>query len=232
MNLNQLVHQDGERLFVTSLDISNYFGKRHTDVLRAIDALECSADFAKRNFALVKESMTYVDSEGVKRQKETKRIGHYQMTRDGFTFLCMGFTGAQAAQWKERYITAFNQMETALRATPPAPRHDLTLAHEVGNLRNQLALQNQVVLGLYQRIDSSQRGHIRAMTQLLNIEKRQAKREAKELVLALLAQGVSRDEIARRTGKTLNHIRQLAFQHKAELPSAVTSTQSALNLEG
>lgn len=35
----------------------------------------------------------------------------YEITRDRFVFLCMGFTGAAAAQWKERYINAFNQME-------------------------------------------------------------------------------------------------------------------------
>ena len=36
------------------------------------------------------------------------------MTRDGFTFLAMGFTGARAAAWKEKYIAAFNAMEETL----------------------------------------------------------------------------------------------------------------------
>lgn len=40
----------------------------------------------------------------------------YEITRDGFVFLCMGFTGAAAAQWKERYINAFNQMENHIVA--------------------------------------------------------------------------------------------------------------------
>jgi Rha family phage regulatory protein len=35
----------------------------------------------------------------------------YLMTRDGFTFLAMGFTGARAAEFKERYIAEFNRME-------------------------------------------------------------------------------------------------------------------------
>ena len=38
------------------------------------------------------------------------------MTRDGFSFLVMGFTGAKAAHWKEKYIEAFNAMEAELRA--------------------------------------------------------------------------------------------------------------------
>ncbi|OGS90840.1 MAG: hypothetical protein A2Z95_06125 [Gallionellales bacterium GWA2_60_18] len=42
----------------------------------------------------------------------------YEITRDGFTLLCMGFTGPEAMVWKERYIEAFNQMEAALRQPP------------------------------------------------------------------------------------------------------------------
>jgi RecG-like helicase len=38
----------------------------------------------------------------------------FTITRDGFTFLAMGFTGKKAAQFKEAYINAFNQMEQAL----------------------------------------------------------------------------------------------------------------------
>ena len=40
----------------------------------------------------------------------------YYMTRDGFTFLAMGFTGKVAAQFKEAYINAFNEMEEKLRS--------------------------------------------------------------------------------------------------------------------
>lgn len=40
-----------------------------------------------------------------------KQKNHF---RDGFMFLCMGFTGKAAARWKERYITAFNALEQSL----------------------------------------------------------------------------------------------------------------------
>ncbi len=43
------------------------------------------------------------------------------MTRDGFTLLAMGFTGAKALQWKLRYIEAFNRMETEIRERPQIP---------------------------------------------------------------------------------------------------------------
>ena len=42
------------------------------------------------------------------------------MTRDGFTFLAMGFTGPRAAVFKEAYIEAFN------KAAPAALRWKLT----------------------------------------------------------------------------------------------------------
>ena len=44
----------------------------------------------------------------------TRKLPCYQITRDGFAFLAMGFTGKRAAQFKEAYINAFNQMEQAL----------------------------------------------------------------------------------------------------------------------
>jgi len=82
MASHQLVHQTGDRLFVTSLDISNRFGKQHKDVLRAIENLDCSPEFSRRNFA----PSEYTTDRG-------KTYPLYEITRDGFTFLCMGFTG-------------------------------------------------------------------------------------------------------------------------------------------
>jgi phage regulator Rha-like protein len=39
----------------------------------------------------------------------------YNMTKDGFTFLAMGYIGSLAARFKEAYIQRFNEMEEALR---------------------------------------------------------------------------------------------------------------------
>jgi hypothetical protein len=44
----------------------------------------------------------------------------YEMTRDGFTFLAMGFTGKEAARWKEAYIAAFNAMAEQFARPAPA----------------------------------------------------------------------------------------------------------------
>lgn len=97
------------RITATSLQVSEHFGKRHADVLRAIKNLDCSKEFAERNFAL----SDFIDSTG-------RKLPCYRMTRDGFTFLAMGFTGKEAARWKEAYINAFNQMESELLAQATA----------------------------------------------------------------------------------------------------------------
>lgn len=87
----------------TSLNVAAVFSKRHDSVLRTIKNIECSEEFRLRNFV----ETSYLDSQG-------KVQPLYEITRDGFSFLGMGFTGKKAALWKEAYITAFNQMEAAL----------------------------------------------------------------------------------------------------------------------
>ena len=44
---------------------------------------------------------------------------HVDIADLGFVFLAMGFTGKDAAQWKEAYIDAFNRMEAELLAQHP-----------------------------------------------------------------------------------------------------------------
>jgi len=103
----------------SSLAIAGNFTKRHDDVLKKIRTLECSPEFNARNFAEVE----YTDAKGEPRPA-------YQITRDGFAFLAMGFTGKRAARFKEAYITAFNAMEQALIKQPyqADPRFDAILA--------------------------------------------------------------------------------------------------------
>lgn len=97
------------KITTTSNQVAEHFGKRHDTVLRAIRNLEYSADFRLRNFA----ESSYINEQG-------KKQPCFRMTRDGFAFLAMGFTGKEAAQWKEAYINAFNKMEAELLAQPRA----------------------------------------------------------------------------------------------------------------
>jgi Rha family phage regulatory protein len=88
----------------TSRLVANKFGKQHKNVIQRIENLECSEEFNRLNF----QPVDYVDNKGEKRPE-------YYITRDGFTFLVMGFTGKRAAKFKEEYINAFNQMERQLK---------------------------------------------------------------------------------------------------------------------
>lgn len=89
----------------TSLKVAEHFGKQHFHVLRKVQRLECSTKFTKSNFGLSE----YIDESG-------KLNPYYEITKDGFVFLAMGFTGKQAAQWKEAYINAFNDMADKLNS--------------------------------------------------------------------------------------------------------------------
>lgn len=89
--------------YTTSLLIAEKFGKRHDTVLRKIQQLP-DGDFNRRNFAVV----NYTDSKGENRKM-------YEITRDGFSLLAMGFTGDKAYKWKVKFIEAFNKMERHLR---------------------------------------------------------------------------------------------------------------------
>lgn len=104
----QLVTVNNGQVVTSSLKVAEYFGKPHKDVLKSIRTLECSTDFQGRNFSL-SFYFSELHSGGKKKQPM------YYMTRDGFTFLAMGFTGKIAAKFKEAYINAFNEMEELLR---------------------------------------------------------------------------------------------------------------------
>lgn len=89
----------------TSLNVAEIFGKQHAHVLRDIKTLDCSKEFTESNFGLSE----YTDPTG-------RKLPYYTMTRDGFTFLVMGYRGKKAAAFKEAYIKAFNQMEKELNS--------------------------------------------------------------------------------------------------------------------
>lgn len=96
------------RVVTTSLRVAEIFGKQHKHVLEAIRNIECSDGFRGSNFRLIQR----ISDLG---QGRTRKDPCYLITRDGFTFLVMGFTGKTAAKFKEAYIRAFNEMEAKLR---------------------------------------------------------------------------------------------------------------------
>lgn len=96
------------KVFASSLEVAEVFGKKHFNVLRDIEALEIPEDYHKLNFELMMREVE--TGKGARRSSP-----YYNMTRDGFTLLAMGFTGKQAMRFKLAYIEAFNRMEEELK---------------------------------------------------------------------------------------------------------------------
>ncbi|MDR2504182.1 MAG: Rha family transcriptional regulator [Deltaproteobacteria bacterium] len=89
---------------VSSREVALRFQKKHKEILRDIERIRamCPKDFIERNFALNE----YTDSIG-------RALPCYNLTRDAFSLLAMGFTGKAAILWKLKYIDAFNALEAA-----------------------------------------------------------------------------------------------------------------------
>lgn len=120
----ELSIQDGV-VITTSIQVARFFHKRHADVIRSIKSLvsELSEEERQRNFALTSQEIA--GPRGSKRQEPM-----YQLTRDGFMLLAMGFTGKEALRWKLAYIAAFNRMEAELQKPAYDPAR-IELAHSL-----------------------------------------------------------------------------------------------------
>lgn len=107
--MNNLVHiSDNNQLTTTSLKIAERFGMEHKNVLAKIKKLEIPADFGRLNF----KPSDYLNEQG-------KIQPCYEITRDGFTLLAMGFTGKKAMKFKIDFINAFRAMEAELMNRKP-----------------------------------------------------------------------------------------------------------------
>ena len=103
--LNELMlFERHERVLVGSRAVAESFGKRHANVLRDVEMLECSAGFRELNFEL----SSYAS-------EQNKKMPEILMTKNGFVFLVMGYTGEKAALVKEAYIQQFDAMEIFIR---------------------------------------------------------------------------------------------------------------------
>ena len=131
---------------VNSLFVAKFFEKRHDNILRDIENLDCSKDFRLLNF----EESSYKNEQG-------KKQPCYVMTRDGFVFLVMGYRGKKAAKFKEEYIKRFNRMEQFIktlvnaRKDYPLLTENIKLLHENPrpyHFSNECDMINRIVLGM------------------------------------------------------------------------------------
>ena len=108
INFQNFVQIQNSQIVTTSEFVAQAFGKQHKHVLEKIEQIskEIKASFFEPNFRLkakqVKTGFGF---------RETKS---YELTKDGFMLLVMGFTGKQAMAIKIAYIEAFNAMSEAI----------------------------------------------------------------------------------------------------------------------
>ena len=105
--LQPVVFARAGEVFASSADVAAFFDKDHDKVCRSIRALGIPPDLATSWF----RPTTMFDAY----QREQPA---YDLTRDGFSILAMGFTGKKAMAFKVRYVKAFNVMEATLRGAP------------------------------------------------------------------------------------------------------------------
>ena len=130
--MEYLIKPNGEGLFATKKDglamidsrtVAEVFGKRHGDVLESIERIKTDAEKtagnggnqSAENSVGYKKDIESMFIQGVYKDAQGKKRPCYNMTRDGFSLLIMGFTGAKALEWKLKYIKAFNNMESHIR---------------------------------------------------------------------------------------------------------------------
>lgn len=132
--------RDGEAC-ANSRDVAAYFDKNHKDVLRAVSMLSCSAQFTERNFT----PSSYRDVTG-------RELPMIEMTKDGFVFLAMGFTGEKAARFKEAYISQFNAMEAELRHRPAVD--PMQVLNDAAAMRGLLLTYTEKVISLEAKVQA------------------------------------------------------------------------------
>lgn len=127
--------------------VAKTFDKNHQHVMEAIRKLmKDEPDFGLSNF----RQTTYKDD-------CNRKQPCYLMTRDGFTMLAMGFTGAKARKFKIAYIHKFNELEKKdqslqhVREMHPMLMSAIQQAHtepKFYHYSNEMNLLNELVIGM------------------------------------------------------------------------------------
>ena len=110
IDFEQFVQINHSEPVTTSEFVAKAFGKKHCDVLRKIEEIftQVPDSFGERNFALLEKERKNNLGFFVKNKI-------YELTKDGFILLVMGFTGKNAMSIKIAYINAFNAIAEKLR---------------------------------------------------------------------------------------------------------------------
>lgn len=122
--MQELINIKNDEAVTTSLLVADVFEKQHKNVIRTIESLVDGCEDSGLKIELAKNfrKSSYLDA-------QRKRRPMYYITRDGFALLVMGFTGKKALEWKLKYISAFNEMESYInfrKADKQIQKHSMT----------------------------------------------------------------------------------------------------------
>ena len=121
VNLQDFVQVKNSQTITTTEFVAQAFKKRHDNIIRDIENLLSDIDpaFASQNFKAVERVQKTGFGERATRT--------YELTKDGFMLLVMGFTGKAALAIKIAYIQAFNAMAAALTGRLKTPEAKTTV---------------------------------------------------------------------------------------------------------
>ncbi|WP_367454112.1 Rha family transcriptional regulator [Snodgrassella alvi] len=110
IDFEQFVQINHSEPVTTSEFVAKAFGKEHKNILRKIEEIftQVPDSFGERNFTLLEKERKNNLGFFVKNKI-------YELTKDGFILLVMGFTGKNAMSIKIAYINAFNTIAEKLR---------------------------------------------------------------------------------------------------------------------
>lgn len=198
----------------TSLRVAEIFGKQHKNVLRDIHEIiaQVTDKFSQLNF----EPAEYTDAQGKSRPM-------FQMTRNGFTMLVMGFAGRAAMAFKEAFIERFDVMEAQLHgpatlglAIPPV----LSLGEylETRASLNELRTELDVLFNQLEQVDvRCKPAEVEAMREpYVPISKHLVR--TRDLVAMTDAHSVPRKAVENLLGINNNNLRQHAIKARQDKP--------------
>ncbi|RAZ58728.1 Rha family transcriptional regulator [Campylobacter hyointestinalis] len=198
-NINVNFEVVNERVFINSLELSKVFEKNHANILRTINNL-LDDDFKSQNF--IKHS--YIDTTG-------RLLPCYNLTRDGFSLLVMGFTGEKAYKWKIEFIKAFNLMEAELtrlksieQNSPLTSNIQSKFAEILSALKEKSNEADEYKAKYYESLENE----VKLLRQVANQSKKEViyntklSQAEKENIIKLYKSGLSQAEICRQTSRS------------------------------
>lgn len=138
-----------ENIFINSIDLGKVFKKEHKNILQLIENLP-NDEFKLLNF----NKSDYLDSRG-------RLQPCYNLTKDGFCLLVMGFTGEKAYKFKVEFINAFNKLLDENRRLKFGSYIDeisnlkavqISRNNQINDYKSQILRKNDEILALKQQI--------------------------------------------------------------------------------